>query len=207
MEAFTRLKGNILVLAQENIDTDQIIPARFLTTTSFQGLGEHAFADWRLDENGRPHSDCILNEPRAKTSPVLVAGRNFGCGSSREHAPHALRDFGFRVVISSEIADIFRSNAQNVGLLPIVLPRDEHWQLLEMDGREITVDLETCTIQRRGAHDDDTAVSGGKRHTGLRVGGLYHDRYGKKLEESEQAHQTTVHCAFDPIASRHAPVR
>ena len=156
MEAFTRLTGRILVLAQQNIDTDQIIPARFLTTTSFAGLGEHAFADWRLDGHGRLRRDCVFNEARARTSPILVAGRNFGCGSSREHAPHALLDFGFRVVISSEIADIFRSNAQNVGLLPIVLPAQQHWQLLEMDGREITVDLETCTITLRGRHGGDT---------------------------------------------------
>jgi len=159
MKAFTRLTGKILVLAQENIDTDQIIPARFLTTTSFEGLGQHVFADWRFDENGRERDDCVLNEPRAKSSPVLVAGRNFGCGSSREHAPHALLDFGFCVIISSEIADIFRSNAQNVGLLPIVLSKQEHWQLMQMPGSEITVDLETCTIQLPGTHDDDRYFS------------------------------------------------
>jgi 3-isopropylmalate/(R)-2-methylmalate dehydratase small subunit len=155
MRAFRKLTGNVLVLSQENIDTDQIIPARFLTTTSFSGLGRHAFADWRFDAAGELRRDCVLNEPRAAASPILVAGRNFGCGSSREHAPHALLDFGFRVVISSEIADIFRANAQNVGLLPIVLPRHEHWQLLQMDGQGITVDLETCTILLRGAHDND----------------------------------------------------
>jgi 3-isopropylmalate/(R)-2-methylmalate dehydratase small subunit len=159
MRAFKQLTGRVLVLNRQNIDTDQIIPARFLTTTSFAGLGQHAFADWRFDANGEPRSDCVLNEPRAAQSPILVAGRNFGCGSSREHAPHALLDFGFRVVISSEIADIFRGNAQNVGLLPVVLPESQHWQLLEMDGREITVDLETCTILLRGEHDNDVCFS------------------------------------------------
>jgi 3-isopropylmalate/(R)-2-methylmalate dehydratase small subunit len=149
MEAFTRLTGRVLVLGQQNIDTDQIIPARFLTTTRFEGLGEHAFADWRKNENH------VLNQPRAAKSPILVAGRNFGCGSSREHAPHALLDFGFRVVISSEIADIFRSNCQNVGLLPIVLPEDQHRYLLRLDQQEITVDLETCTIHVRGRLDHD----------------------------------------------------
>jgi 3-isopropylmalate/(R)-2-methylmalate dehydratase small subunit len=168
MEAFTRLTGKILVLAQENIDTDQIIPARYLTTTSFEGLGEYAFADWRFDGHGRAREDCVLNQPRARSSPILVAGRNFGCGSSREHAPHALRDFGFRVVISSEIADIFRSNAQHVGLLPIVLPAYQHWQLLEMDGCEITVDLSNRCIILRGSHDDDAhfdfEIDGFARH-------------------------------------------
>lgn len=155
MEAFTRLTGDILVLEQENIDTDQIIPARFLTTTSFEGLGEHAFADWRRDSDGQLREDQVLNETRAKHSKILVAGRNFGCGSSREHAPHALMDFGFRVVISSEIADIFRNNCQNVGLLPIVLPEAEHRHLMGMDGREITVDLNTRTVMLRGSHDND----------------------------------------------------
>jgi len=154
MQAFERLTGRILVLPQENIDTDQIIPARFLTTTTFTGLGEHVFADWRYDANGAPRPDCPLNEPRAKDSPILVAGHNFGCGSSREHAPHALRDFGFRVVISSEIADIFRSNAQNIGLLPIVLPPEQHAQLLQMDGEEISVDLKACMVTTRGRHTD-----------------------------------------------------
>jgi 3-isopropylmalate/(R)-2-methylmalate dehydratase small subunit len=149
MEAFTRLTGRVLVLNQQNIDTDQIIPARFLTTTSFKGLGAHVFADWRKDENH------VLNQPVAANSPILVAGRNFGCGSSREHAPHALLDFGFRVVISSEIADIFRNNCQNVGLLPIVLPEDQHRYLLRLDGQHITVDLDTCSIFVRGRVDHD----------------------------------------------------
>ncbi len=116
MDAFKRLTGPALVLQQENIDTDQIIPGRFLTATSFEGMGDHAFADWRYDGDGNVLADCVLNQPRAAQSPILVAGRNFGCGSSREHAPRALLGFGFRVVISSEIADIFRSNSQNVGL-------------------------------------------------------------------------------------------
>jgi 3-isopropylmalate/(R)-2-methylmalate dehydratase small subunit len=141
MEAFKRLTGSTLVLAQENIDTDQIIPARFLTGTDFEGLGEAAFRDWRYDADGQPVENCVLNEARVKNSPILVAGRNFGCGSSREHAPHALMGFGFRVVISCEIADIFRNNAANVGLLPIVVTQEQHWQLLQMDGLEITVDL------------------------------------------------------------------
>ena len=155
MKSFTRLSGDILVLEQQNIDTDQIIPARFLTTTSFDGLGEHVFADWRKDSEGNEKPEFILNQPRAKQSPILVAGRNFGCGSSREHAPHALLDFGFRVVISSEIADIFKNNSQNVGLLPVVLPEGPHRHLMALDGQAITVDLESCTILVRGSHDND----------------------------------------------------
>jgi 3-isopropylmalate/(R)-2-methylmalate dehydratase small subunit len=145
MEAFTCLTGPALVLEQENIDTDQIIPARFLTATDFHGIGEHLFADWRFGADGEP-LDHVLNSERARNSPVLVAGHNFGCGSSREHAPHALLGFGFRVVISSQIADIFRSNCQNVGLLPVVLEREQHARLLEMDGAQVTVDLEECTV-------------------------------------------------------------
>lgn len=146
MEAFKTLTGPVLVLPQDNIDTDQIIPGRFLTATSFEGMGDHAFADWRYDSEGQPLEDCVLNEPRAAASPILVAGRNFGCGSSREHAPRALLGFGFRVVISSEIADIFRSNSQNVGLLPVVLDEAVHGQLLAMDGESISVDLEACEV-------------------------------------------------------------
>ncbi|MGA9573787.1 MAG: 3-isopropylmalate dehydratase small subunit [Lysobacterales bacterium] len=146
MQAITTLTGPILVLPQENIDTDQIIPARFLTATDFDGIGEHCFADWRLDGNGAPKPGHVLNEARARHSPILVAGHNFGCGSSREHAPHALLGFGFRVVISSQIADIFRSNSQNVGLLPVVLEADQHTRLMQMDGAEITVDLEQCKV-------------------------------------------------------------
>ena len=149
MLAFPVLTGRVLVLEQDNIDTDQIIPARFLTATDFDGFGEHAFADWRLDSDGEPIAGHVLNQPGARQSPILVAGRNFGCGSSREHAPHALQGFGFRVVISSQIADIFRSNSQNTGLLPVVLEPGQHKQLLQMDGEEITVDLENCKVSVR----------------------------------------------------------
>jgi len=146
MRAFTTLTGRVLVLEQQNIDTDQIIPARFLTATDFNGIGEDLFYDWRFDKDGNPAADNRLNQPDARQSPILVAGHNFGCGSSREHAPHALMGFGFRVVISSQIADIFRNNSQNVGLLPVVLDKDQHEQLLTMDGDDITVDLGKCEV-------------------------------------------------------------
>jgi len=146
MQAITTLTGPVLVLPQQNIDTDQIIPARFLTATDFDGIGEHCFADWRLTADGAEKPGHVLNEPRARRSPILVAGRNFGCGSSREHAPHALLGFGFRVVISSQIADIFRNNSQNVGLLPVVLEDDQVATLMQMDGQDITVDLDACKV-------------------------------------------------------------
>jgi 3-isopropylmalate/(R)-2-methylmalate dehydratase small subunit len=146
MRAFTKLSGPILVLEQENIDTDQIIPARFLTATDFDGIGEHAFADWRRDSDGELIATHVLNQSRAQHSPILVAGHNFGCGSSREHAPQALLGFGFRAVISSQIADIFRNNSHNVGLLPVVLEKDQHATLLQMDGEEISIDLEQCKV-------------------------------------------------------------
>ncbi len=151
MNAFTNLTGKILVLEQENIDTDQIIPARFLTATDFDGIGDHAFADWRTDSNGEPIADHVLNQELAHHSPILVGGHNFGCGSSREHAPRALMGFGFRVVISSQIADIFRSNSHNIGLLPVVLEKDQLAILLNMDGEEISVDLEQCKVFVRRA--------------------------------------------------------
>ena len=150
MKAFDRLTAPVLVLRQENVDTDQIIPGRFLTATTFDGMEKGAFADWRFNEDGSEKPDCVLNTERAKTSPILVAGRNFGCGSSREHAPRALLAFGFRVVISCEIADIFRNNSQNVGLLPIVVTPEQHAVLLEMDGEDLTVDLEACEIRLPG---------------------------------------------------------
>ena len=111
MHAFTRFESVVAVLPQENIDTDQIIPARFLTTTERAGIGQGCFADWRFDDHGHERADFPLHRPELRGAGILAAGRNFGCGSSREHAPWALLDFGIRVVISTRIADIFRNNA------------------------------------------------------------------------------------------------
>lgn len=146
MEPIRIIESRTVVLPFTNIDTDQIIPARFLTTTTKEGLGKLAFADWRYDAAGAPKSDFILNQPQAQGCAVLVAGRNFGCGSSREHAPWALMDFGFRAVISTEIADIFRSNSLKNGLLPIVVDETAHRWLLENPGANVRVDLETTTV-------------------------------------------------------------
>lgn len=143
---FADFRSRSFVLAQENIDTDQIIPARFLTTTSREGLGRLAFHDWRFDEDGHARKDQPLNALDTASTAVLVAGRNFGCGSSREHAPWALHEFGIRVVISSEIADIFRSNAMKNGLLPITAPADTHAWLLDNPGVEIAINLAEQTV-------------------------------------------------------------
>lgn len=146
MDAIRTIRSRTVVLPQSNIDTDQIIPARFLTTTTKAGLGEQAFADWRYDSAGALKQDFVLNRPEAQGCQVLVAGQNFGCGSSREHAPWALLDFGFRAVISSEIADIFRSNSLKNGLLPIVVDTNTHQWLLNNPGAEVTVDVQTSTL-------------------------------------------------------------
>jgi 3-isopropylmalate/(R)-2-methylmalate dehydratase small subunit len=146
MEPIKKFRGRTAVLPQSNIDTDQIIPARFLRTTTREGLGAQLFADWRYDSNGKPKEDFLLNRPEAAGCTVLVAGRNFGCGSSREHAPWALIDFGFRAVISTEIADIFRNNSLKNGLLPITVDDDTSRWLIANPGQQIDIDLESCTL-------------------------------------------------------------
>jgi len=135
-----------LVLPLENIDTDQIMPAKFLSMTTKAGLGEHVFANLRYDENGEL-TEHELNSEAGKACEILVAGHNFGCGSSREHAPWGLTDYGFRVVISSEIADIFRGNSLKNGLLPIVIEKRAHQWLLDNPGADVTVDLESCEVR------------------------------------------------------------
>jgi len=135
------------VLANENIDTDRIIPARFLTTTERTGLGKHAFEDWRYLADGSDNPDFALNKPAARGCQIIVAGHNFGCGSSREHAPWALLDYGITAVISSEIADIFRGNALKNGLLAVVVSPAEHRWLLEHPGTELRIDVAAGSIR------------------------------------------------------------
>jgi len=146
MQPITRFTSRTAVLPFTNIDTDQIIPARFLTTTTKEGLGRHAFNDWRYDASGTPKADFLLNRPEAAGCAILVAGRNFGCGSSREHAPWALLDYGFRAVVSTEIADIFRNNSLKNGLLPIVVDEQTHGWLLQHPGVSLTVDLRASAL-------------------------------------------------------------
>jgi 3-isopropylmalate/(R)-2-methylmalate dehydratase small subunit len=142
----TRFQSRTVAIASSNIDTDQIIPARFLTTTTKEGLGKQLFADWRYRADGSPVPEFILNRPEAQGAQVLVAGKNFGCGSSREHAPWALLDYGFRAVISTEIADIFRGNSFKNGLLPIVVDDETSRWLLDHPGAEVAIDLESATL-------------------------------------------------------------
>jgi 3-isopropylmalate/(R)-2-methylmalate dehydratase small subunit len=146
MQPIKRVRSKTVVIAAGNIDTDQIIPARFLTTTTKDGLGKQLFADWRYGKDGAPNADFVLNRPEARGAEILVAGRNFGCGSSREHAPWALLDFGFRAVISTEIADIFRGNSLKNGLLPIVVDEQTSQWLLDHPGAEVEIDLDTARL-------------------------------------------------------------
>lgn len=147
MERFTTLTARIVAIPTDHIDTDQIIPARFLKTISKTGLGTNLFADWRYDSNGQPNPDFPLNQPENQGARILLAGDNFGCGSSREHAPWALMDYGFRAVISTSFADIFRNNALKNGLLPLIVDDDTHEQLMSLAAEdpdfELTIDLDT----------------------------------------------------------------
>jgi 3-isopropylmalate/(R)-2-methylmalate dehydratase small subunit len=145
MAQFTTLTSRVVVVPQNDIDTDQIIPARFLKTTDKHGLGASLFADWRYGEGGAARPEFPVNHPRAQGAQVLVAGDNFGCGSSREHAPWALTGFGFRAVVSTSFADIFRNNALKNGLLPVAIDATAHASLLAQLARDpealVTVDL------------------------------------------------------------------
>ena len=151
MEKFTTLTASMISIPTENIDTDQIIPARFLKVTDKHGLGDNLFFDWRYDEDGAPVEDFVLNTAQGKKAQVLVAGDNFGCGSSREHAPWALMGYGFRAVISTSFADIFRANSLKLGLVPVVVDKETHFQLLSLVEEEpdtrITIDLDRQTLQ------------------------------------------------------------
>jgi len=146
MDAIRIIRSRTAILPVTNVDTDQIIPARFLTTTTREGLGRQLFSDWRYHADGSPKPDFLLNRPESAGCQILVAGRNFGCGSSREHAPWALLDYGFRAVISTEIADIFRNNSLKNGLLPVVVDEPTSAWLIEHPGAEITLDLERASL-------------------------------------------------------------
>jgi 3-isopropylmalate/(R)-2-methylmalate dehydratase small subunit len=147
MDPIRTFQSKTVVLPIDNVDTDQIIPARFLKVTTKIGIGANLFADWRYDAAGNAKPDFILNRPEAKGAMVLVAGDNFGCGSSREHAPWALYDYGFRAVVSTSLADIFRNNSLKNGLLPIVVGPDLHKRMLSEPGMMVTVSLEDRTLK------------------------------------------------------------
>ena len=153
-EPFSRLSAKAALLLVDDVDTDQIIPARFLTTTARAGLGAHLFADWRFDGKGALRGDFALNQREAAGAQILVAGRNFGCGSSREHAPWALLDYGFRIVVAPSFGDIFRGNALKNGLLPIAISESDHRDLVaglrRSPGALLRVDLESQTLESPG---------------------------------------------------------
>jgi 3-isopropylmalate/(R)-2-methylmalate dehydratase small subunit len=150
MAQFTKLTSRIVSLPVNDIDTDQIIPARFLKATDKKGMGDNLFADWRYNADGSPKADFVLNKPESAGCQILLAGDNFGCGSSREHAPWALTGFGFRAVISTSFADIFRSNSLKNGLLPIIVDEKTHQMLFDLAEEapraELTIDLASQTL-------------------------------------------------------------
>jgi len=147
MAQFTSLTSRVVALPANDIDTDQIIPARFLKATDKKGMGDNLFADWRYQADGSPKPEFVLNRPESKGAQILLAGDNFGCGSSREHAPWALTGFGFRAVISTSFADIFRNNALKNGLLPVIVSAETHRTLFdlieEVPNTELTINLDS----------------------------------------------------------------
>lgn len=150
MNPLKTISSRVVALPNENIDTDQIIPARYLKAIDKAGMGNHLFADWRYDSAGNPKPDFVLNQPGTQGAQILLAGDNFACGSSREHAVWALTGFGFRAVISTSIADIFRSNALKNGLLPIVVDKQTHRELFdlvaEIPAVELNIDVAAQTL-------------------------------------------------------------
>ena len=146
MKKIKTFSAKTVNLPNEDIDTDQIIPARFLTRQTIDGIGECLFADWRFDKSGKPNENFILNQAESINAGILVAGNNFGCGSSREHAAWSLLDYGFRAIISSSFADIFQNNSLKNGLITIVVDLETHKWLMENPATELIVDLKNTEI-------------------------------------------------------------
>lgn len=159
MEKFTTFTSRLAPLPIDNIDTDQIIPARFLKTISKTGLGDQLFFDWRYDAEGNPKPDFLLNKPEGRAAQVLLAGDNFGCGSSREHAPWALMQYGFRAVISTSFADIFRGNSLKNSLLPIVVAHDVQKALLRAVAADLSVTVTVDLVQQKLTLPDGSTVT------------------------------------------------
>ncbi|MBV6433679.1 MAG: 3-isopropylmalate dehydratase small subunit 1 [Bryobacteraceae bacterium] len=164
MTRFQPFSSQFVSLPVDNIDTDQIIPARFLKTISKEGLGSQLFNDWRYEADGTPKPDFVLNKPESKTRRILLAGDNFGCGSSREHAPWALTQYGFRAVISTSFADIFKQNALKNSLLPIVVPREVHAELFANPDWSLEIDLAAQTAGLPGGRKVSFPVDGFSKH-------------------------------------------
>jgi 3-isopropylmalate/(R)-2-methylmalate dehydratase small subunit len=185
MKPFVRTTGRVAVLDRPDVDTDQIIPKEFLKRIERTGFGQFLFNDWRFDETGAPRPDFELNKPAFAGAKILLAGPNFGCGSSREHAPWALQDYGFEVIVAPSFADIFVSNCVKIGLVPIVLPPEQVKQLMELvddeNGSEMTVDLEQQLIVAPGGEAIAFSFDAFQRH--LLLNGL--DDIGLTLQHEE----------------------
>jgi 3-isopropylmalate/(R)-2-methylmalate dehydratase small subunit len=198
MIKFTAFESRLVPLPIDNIDTDQIIPARFLKTISKDGLGDQLFCDWRYEADGKPKPDFILNKPEAKAAEILLAGDNLGCGSSREHAPWALTQYGFRAVISTSFADIFRQNALKNSLLPIVVPREVHAELFANPSAIVKVDLAAQTLALPGGRAVEFPVDAFAKHCLLE--GI--DELGYILQQApaiaafEAAHPAPINTVF-----------
>ncbi len=202
MKKFTTLEGRVVPLPIDNVDTDQIIPARFLKTISKEGLDRNLFCDWRYDAQGNPNPSFILNQPRAKGAEVLLAGDNFGCGSSREHAPWALTQFGFRAIISTSFADIFRQNALKNSLLPIVVSRDVHSRLFEEVTKNpdytVKVDLVSQTLTLADGTTVQFPVDGFSKHCLLE--GVDELGFILKQEDAIEAYEAKRPGSIDTLA-------
>ena len=198
MERFQTFTSRLAPMIIDNIDTDQIIPARFLKTISKAGLGDQLFFDWRYDAEGKPNPDFLLNKPEGRAAKILLAGDNFGCGSSREHAPWALTQYGFRAVISTSFADIFRGNAVKNSLLPIAIPHDAHQKLLDAVAADpiatVTVDLAEQKLTLPDGSKVSFPVDEFARHCMLEgvdeLGYILHQ--DAAISQFEATHQPTV---------------
>ncbi len=199
MEPITPFTAKIVALPVQDIDTDQLIPARYLRTTDKVGLGDGLFADWRYNPDGSPKADFPLNRPEAQDAEILVAGHNFGCGSSREHAPWALQGYGFKAVISTYFADIFKNNSLKNGLLPIQVDEETYYQLVSMFDEDpataITVDLASQTLALPGGQRVSFPIDPFAKHCLLngvdQMGFLIAEEPG--IAAYETAHPASIH--------------
>jgi 3-isopropylmalate/(R)-2-methylmalate dehydratase small subunit len=195
MATFSKITSRVVPLFVDNIDTDQIIPARFLKVTDKKGLGDQLFCDWRYNSDGSPKTDFVLNQPQSRGAQILIAGDNFGCGSSREHAPWALTAYGFRVVISTSIADIFRSNSLKNGLLPVILAQADYQKLKaeiqKSPDAEVAIDLEKQQIKFPSGSVSTFPIDPFSKYCLLNgVDELeYLRRFTKEVEQYEKAHE------------------
>jgi 3-isopropylmalate/(R)-2-methylmalate dehydratase small subunit len=195
---FQPFSSQFVSLPVDNIDTDQIIPARFLKTISKEGLGGQLFNDWRYESDGTPKPDFVLNKPESKAKQILLAGDNFGCGSSREHAPWALTQYGFRAVISTSFADIFKQNALKNSLLPIIVPREIHAELFANPDWSLEIDLAAQTLTLPDGRKITFPVDGFSKHCLLE--GIDELGYILQQEASIQAFEATRVASLNTLA-------